>query len=338
MALNEYLTLFLPAVEQELHRVVDSAFLPECEDLHTMLAYHLGFPVGGLKATSQGKRIRPIILLLCAAAMDHPWSSALPAAVAVELIHNFSLIHDDIEDSSPLRRGRPTVWSRWGVAQAINAGDAMFSLAQTAILDLESTTSPTVALAACQILNKACINLTEGQYLDLAYESKQNLTIDAYWPMITGKTARLLSACTAIGALAGAASLPVISEFEEFGRNLGLAFQIQDDYLGIWGDASLTGKSTQSDLASRKKTLPVLYGLAQNGDFARRWKDGPIQAEEVSEAAGLLARDGGKDYAQQTADRLTQLALQALDRAAPHETNASLALTELVQLLLLRQS
>jgi geranylgeranyl diphosphate synthase type I len=145
MAFLEYSSLFMPAVEQELHRVVDSAFMPECDDLHTMLAYHLGFPSNGLKPTLAGKRIRPILLLLCTAAMDHPWISALPAAAAVELIHNFSLIHDDIEDNSPLRRGRPTIWSRWGVAKAINAGDAMFSLAQTAIIDLQLTTTPAVA-------------------------------------------------------------------------------------------------------------------------------------------------------------------------------------------------
>ena len=126
-------------------------------------------------------------------------------------------------------------------------------------------------------MNQACLNLTKGQYLDLAYELRQQLTPDAYWPMIEGKTAALLSACTMTGALLGGASASELGAFKEFGRNLGLAFQIQDDYLGIWGATELTGKSTQSDLVSGKKSFPVLFGLSKKGKFAERWQAGAVE-------------------------------------------------------------
>src|SRR5690606_29783178 len=145
---------------------------------------------------------------------------------------NFSLIHDDIQDNSPLRRGRETVWKRWGVPQAINAGDTLFSLAQLTILRLAETASPEVSLRAAQVLHETCLQLTQGQYLDLAYESRGNLSIEAYWPMVTGKTGALLSACTRIGAIVACAPEDVIQAYARFGLSLGLAFQLQDDLLG----------------------------------------------------------------------------------------------------------
>jgi geranylgeranyl diphosphate synthase type I len=337
MDLKEYTSLFLPAVELELHRIVDHAFSPEASFLHDMLAYHLGWSGPGAGPAAQGKRIRPLLLLLSSAAVGQDWHIALPAAAAVELVHNFSLIHDDIQDNSPTRRGRPTVWAQWGIPQAINAGDAMFSLAQLAILDLQLDTSPLIALKASHRLNQAWAGLTEGQYLDLSYESRHDLVVDDYWKMINGKTAGLLAAGASIGALVGAASPSVVDGFDAFGRSLGLAFQIQDDYLGIWGNSNLTGKSTDSDLVSGKKSFPVLYGLSLHGNFATRWSAGPISPVEVSEIAAILTHEGVEKVTRQTTDQLTQRALLNLQAVVPHPNEAFLALYDLVQQLLSRQ-
>jgi geranylgeranyl diphosphate synthase, type I len=282
-----------------------------------MLAYHLGWEGEGAGAEARGKRIRPLLVLLTAAAAGGDWERALPAAAAVELVHNFSLVHDDIQDNSPIRRGRPTVWKQWGIPQAINSGDAMLTLAHLVLLRLAETSSPDIALQAARILQTACLHLTQGQYLDLLYEARGDLTLDAYWPMVKGKTAALLAACTELGALAAAAPPEKRQAYRLFGHDLGLAFQALDDILGIWGDASLTGKSADSDLLTGKKSLPVLYGLSQNGPFSYRWQQGAIRPEEVDSLAAQLEKEGAREFAQQAATRLTDQALQALSEAGP---------------------
>ena len=324
---------FLPAIEDELHHVVDSSGGPGLDEFRHMLAYHLGWEGEGAGQGASGKRIRPQLVLLAAAAAGGEWRCALPAAAAVELVHNFSLIHDDIEDNSQLRHGRPSVWVRWGMPLAINAGDAMFTLSHIALLRLEETTTPAITLRAFHILHETCLRLTQGQYLDISYESRGDLSLEAYWPMIGGKTAALLAACTELGALAAGAGEPVREAYRRFGRSLGLAFQAQDDLLGIWGDAALTGKPAESDLVSGKKSLPVLYGLGQAGEFAARWGDGPIKASEVPALARLLEREGARSYTEQRAAELTAEALRALDEADP-QGEAGQALTALANKLL----
>jgi geranylgeranyl diphosphate synthase type I len=235
----------------------------------------------------------------------------------VELIHNFSLIHADIEDHSPTRRGRPTLWKLWGVAQAVNAGDALFTLAHLALLRLEDTASPQAALQAARLLQETCLHLTQGQYLDLSYEKRQDLTLEEYWPMIAGKTGALLAACTRLGAVVAGAPEEQAGYFADFGRSVGLAFQAQDDLLGIWGDAALTGKSAESDLLAGKKSLPVLYGLVQNGPFAEQWRRGPVKEGDVRALAEQLEMEGGRIYTQSQVERLTGEALRSLETACP---------------------
>jgi geranylgeranyl diphosphate synthase type I len=209
----------------------------------------------------------------------------------------------------------------------------MFTLAQLAILQLESTTNSQIALDASQLLNKACIDLTLGQYLDLSYEAKRDLTLEDYWPMIGGKTAALLSTCTELGALISGASKEICSAFRDFGRYLGLAFQVQDDFLGIWGETDQIGKSTKTDLVSGKKTLPVLYSLERKGSFAKLWNEHPISGEDVLEAVELLTSDGAYDFTKKTVDQLTRLALQSLEKAVPIANEESMALIELTNSL-----
>lgn len=307
----------LLAVEQELHRAVAPASGAGLEEYHAMLAYHLGWVGEGAGPQAGGKRIRPLLVLLICASAGGDWQRALPAAAAVELIHNFSLIHDDIQDNSPLRRGRPTVWTQWGVSQAINAGDAMFTLAHLSLLRLEETTPAATVIAAMRILQQTCLRLTQGQYLDMAYEKRGDITLKDYWPMVNGKTAALLSACTELGALTAGTDESARRLYREFGHLLGLAFQAQDDLLGIWGDAALSGKSNESDLLSGKKSLPVLYGLDRNRAFAARWRQGPIRPDEISRLATQLEAEGGRAFTESAAADLTNRALQTLDEAKP---------------------
>ena len=166
-----------------------------------MLAYHMGWEGEGAGPAARGKRIRPLLVLLTSGAAQGDWKNALPAAAAVELIHNFSLIHDDIQDGSDQRRGRPTVWKLWGTAQAINSGDAMFALAHLTIFRLAGTTNEHTAFQAAHMLQETCLELTKGQFLDMSYETQSQLMIDDYWPMVSGKTAALLATCTELGAL-----------------------------------------------------------------------------------------------------------------------------------------
>lgn len=307
------------ALEETLRNSLPPVDTPILADYRHMLAYHLGWEGEGAGPEATGKRIRPLLTLLTCAAACGDWRNALPAAAAVELVHNFSLIHDDIQDHSPLRRGRRTVWNIWGVAQAINAGDAMFTLAHLALLQLQKTCSPEIVIQASTILHQACLELTQGQFLDLAFETSQVVTLEDYWRMASGKTAALLAAATELGALVAGAEPAFRKAYRQFGHALGLAFQAQDDNLGIWGDAALTGKSSESDLLSGKKSLPVIFALNQGGDFARRWRQGGIQPEEVRHLASLLEREGARAFAEEQARSMTEQSLQALHQARPQE-------------------
>lgn len=337
MSLKDWMDVCLPAIEDELQHTVSHVEGPSLNDMYFMLAYHMGWEGEGAGPEARGKRIRPLLVLLCCASVGVEWRIALPAAAAVELVHNFSLVHDDIQDQSPLRRSRRTLWKRWGVAQAINAGDALFALAFIALERLGETVSTQAALHATQVLLESCLTLTKGQYLDISYEGRNNLTIEDYWPMVSGKTAALLSACTELGALAAQANPDVCAAYRRFGHLLGLAFQAQDDLLGIWGDANLTGKSVHSDLISGKKSLPVLYGLSQGGAFADRWVRGAIQSEEVPELAAQLEADGARAFTQEQATKLTAQALEALQETGL-QGEAGEALSFLAHRLLNRET
>jgi geranylgeranyl diphosphate synthase, type I len=336
MTLKQLTSFYLPAIEDELKVALNRIDVPSFLELHHIMAYHLGWEGEGAGPKARGKRIRPTLVLLTAAAAGGKWQTALPAAAGIELIHNFSLLHDDIEDNSPVRRGRPTAWTQWGVPQAINTGDAMFSLAHLALLRLTETTTPEITLSATQILQATCLHLTQGQYLDISYETRDDLGIADYWPMITGKTAALIAACTELGGLISGANEQTRTAYRDFGLNLGLAFQVLDDLLGIWGDAAQIGKSNASDLVAGKKSLPVLFGLEAKGGFAARWQKGPITPEEVPALAAQLEEDGARFAAQNEADRLTQKAISALERANP-QGNAGQALSDLADQLLNRQ-
>ncbi len=325
----------LTRIESELQRQVSRLDSPRTQPFHEMLTYHMGWTGDGAGPEATGKRIRPLMLLLCTSACGATWEPALPAAAAVELVHNFSLVHDDIQDNSDKRRGRPTTWVKWGMPMAINVGDALFVLSNQAIIDLNEYYSPDVIVKAAEILHDTCLDLTRGQFLDMSYEERNDLSVDDYWPMVAGKTAALLSACCHIGALLGGADEAKQESYRSFGHYLGIAFQVQDDILGIWGNESLTGKSAASDLVEGKNSLPVLAGLGRNGKFAARWKQGPIQAEEVEDVARLLTNEGGYETAYEASKQMTDLALLNLYEADP-QGEAGDALYQLADKLLKR--
>jgi len=336
MNLQGYFEKILPVIETELQETLKNDIDPNLDGMYAMLAYHMGWEGQGAGAEASGKRIRPMLLLLCTMAAGGDWQKALPGAAAVELVHNFSLVHDDIEDNSPTRRGRPTVWAIWGIPQAINTGDALFSLAQISVLRLTKTVSWEAGLSASQALHKTCLRLTQGQHLDLAYEQREDVSLKDYWTMVKGKTGALLSASAYIGSVAAQTDSKTSDHYRDFGELLGLAFQAQDDLLGIWGDAALTGKSTHSDLMSGKKSLPVIFGLNNHQRFATRWKEGHIQAHELQDLADELEHEGALDYVCSEVDRLTKQALDGLALASPIG-DAGDALIELADLLVKRK-
>jgi geranylgeranyl diphosphate synthase, type I len=337
VTIQDYIQEMRPAIETELQRFISRSLPVEYPEIHAMMAYHMGWEGEGAGAEAQGKRIRPLLVLLSAEAAGGSWRKALPAAVAVELLHNFSLIHDDIQDNSPIRRNRPTVWVKWGTAQAINAGDVMFTLSFLAMQDLGQSLPAQDVLLACRILQQTCLHLTGGQYLDISNETRPAIALEEYWSMIGGKTSALLACCTELGALTAGVDESRRAIFREYGFSLGLAFQVLDDWLGIWGDVALTGKSVESDLASGKKTLPVLHALSQDGAFARRWKQGEITPEEVPALAHMLEQEGAYAYTLETAEQLTTRSLDALFQAAC-DNQAAKALRELTHSLLKRKN
>ena len=329
------LQLLLSHIELELQKQISRLDAPRTKHFYEMLTYHMGWTGDGAGPEAAGKRIRPLMVLLSTPAAGGNWEFAMPAAAAIELVHNFSLVHDDIQDNSPKRRGRDTAWVKWGAPMAINVGDALFVISNQAIIDSKQNYPPDVVLQAAEILNNTCLDLTRGQYLDLSYEEKTDLTVEDYWPMIAGKTAALLSACCHIGSLLGGADEAKQEAYRSFGHYLGLAFQVQDDILGIWGDEALTGKSVASDLVEGKNSLPVLAGLEKKGEFAERWVQGPIQFDEVEELRRSLASEGGLLAAQDASKQLTDLALMSL-READVQGEAGEALSELADKLLKR--
>ena len=316
-AITTFAEIAQPALRQELEKTIAQADYSSTPELLRMITYQLGWSGENAGSKAEGKQLRALFCLLACQAAGGEWQRALPAAAAVELLHNFSLIHDDIEDNSDFRRGRPTVWKIWGEAQAINTGDAMFALANASLLNLTETVSPEGVLRASKLFQTTCLRLTQGQHLDIAFEDQDQVDLETYWQMVSGKTAALLAFSFETGALCAGADSGIQKHYHNFGHYLGLAFQVQDDILGIWGDEERTGKSTTGDLVTRKKTLPVLYGLAQKKSFHAGWTSGEMTPEKALQLGDLLETEGGLAYAQREADRLTTQALAAQEKAQP---------------------
>ena len=310
---------YLAAIEDELRAMVSTP-AEAVAPLYDMMAYHLGWLDERLQPVDayHGKRLRPLLCLLACEAAGGDWHTALPAAASLELVHNFSLIHDDIEDNSPTRRARPALWTLWGLAHGINVGDTMLMMARGAMTLLsEQGTDAATVLAAVHILDQTCLSLCQGQYFDIAYEALLEVTEDAYLQMIGAKTATLIAASTQLGALIAGAGERT-EHFRQFGWQLGLAFQMVDDILGIWGDPATTGKPTASDIGSRKMTLPVIFALRdreQGKELAALYRKEHLSEQDVCRAVAILNQTGARSYVRKRAVQYEASTLAALDAA-----------------------
>jgi geranylgeranyl diphosphate synthase type I len=316
------MTIALPETLNRSRDIVDPALRAAIDRLdptsRRVAAYHFGWvDADGRPAPLAGKAVRPALALLSAQAVGAAPDVGVPGAVAVELVHNFSLLHDDLMDGDVQRRHRPTVWAVWDASTAILVGDAMLSLAYQVLADARGPSS----VAASALLGTATQGLIAGQVEDLAFERRSTVTVAECLSMAGGKTGALLGCSAAIGAVLAGAPQATVDALRQYGEQLGLAFQLVDDLLGIWGDPAVTGKPVGSDLRARKKSLPVAYALESGTDAGRALADwlateGPDSDDDVHRAAGLVETAGGRAWAQQEAQRrlvAAAIGLQAVD-------------------------
>ena len=309
-------------VEEELSR---SMPLSEGADPYPLLRYHLGWanadgtPAG--TPVSQGKALRPTLCMFACEALDQDPVRALPAAAALELIHNFSLVHDDIQDQDRERRHQSTVWSLWGVPKALVAGNAMHSIGDVTLLGTaKSGAPPDTALRVSRILTESYLEMIQGQCLDLAFETSTTITSENYLQMIAYKTGALIRSGLEIGALlaTGDPGGETFSAFSRFGSSLGRAFQVRDDFLGIWGETGLTGKPAGNDIRRRKKSFPVVVAFehAKGQDFedlCRIYGQEELDDADVDRVLEVLDAVGAQDLSQTLTEASAGEALQALD-------------------------
>lgn len=322
VGISDYLSQLLMTMRNVLSRWTDG----HADTLKTMMRYPLGWvdKDGNPYDQPTGKRIRPLLLLITADAAGGNWHQALPAAAAIEFLHNFSLIHDDIQDDSLTRHGRPTVWQVWEKPQAINIGDGLFALSYAALSELAETgVEPSIIQKVWNIYNRTNLELIRGQYLDMTFEKQEKVTVEQYLSMITGKSAALIAACAQIGALIGSGSVERASAFAGFGLNLGIAFQIRDDILGIWGDPAVTGKSAATDILTRKKSLPLLYGISHDNKLSELYKQ-EMTSNRVSQIVKRLDKIGASDYAKRLEGEYYSRAMSALEQANPEHAGGQI--------------
>ena len=310
-------TRLLIDIELEMRSVLEERD-GHARPLYEQLAYHLGLDQSD---GPRGKRIRPLLGLLAYQSLTGEYRAALPGAAAVELGHNFSLVHDDIEDGDRERRHRPTLWAIWGIPLAINAGDALFALSRLALYRLlDDGFSERRVLALMRVYDETCLALCEGQFLDISFERQTDVGVDAYLEMIGKKTAALLGASVQSGAILATDDAGTVEAYRRFGYELGLAFQMADDVKGTFWSAAQSGKPASGDVRRRKKTLPVVWAMEHaSADDAARLRElylpaeAPLDDERVAEVLAILDRSGARDHALAEARRHRDLALGGVD-------------------------
>lgn len=346
--LNKYRML----VDAQLRRVIAQAEaeaqVEALAEFYGQMRYHFGWVHSDLSPAQgkPGKFLRPTLLLLafqvCRQQERQPWQEGqvpaapayqleqiLPAAAAIELVHNFSLIHDDIEDNDPLRHNRPTLWKLWGQPQAINTGDGLFSLARLALWGLTNTgVEAQAVLEQARILDRACLTICEGQYLDMSFEGQGNLSVSMYLDMIDRKTAALMQCAMEMGARLATTDEETIARLAAFGRALGMAFQLRDDLLGVWASEQELGKTPAGDIRRKKMSLPILDALEASTPAQRTRLQaiyaakGPASDAQIAEVLEIFALHQVRQHCQQRlADALSD-ARQALEAITPGPTAA----------------
>ncbi|MCY3801611.1 MAG: polyprenyl synthetase family protein [Chloroflexi bacterium] len=339
--LGELVRRYGAAVDAELRRVISDNPLP----LYDMLRYHMGWvdENGRPSDAATGKRLRPVLCLVSCEAVGGNVEAALPAAAALELVHNFTLVHDDVMDEDHERRHRRTVWSRWGSAQAINAGDLLYAVAIVSMSHLDQRgVSAENAVKAIRRLEQTCIQVIEGQYLDMEFETRLDVSPDEYLEMISKKSAALISFPMEVGALVGGADEELQLAFAEVGRATGMAFQIRDDILGVWGRQELTGKPVGSDIRRKKKSLPILMTFeaarSSNRAFLRKVYERPgLPCKAVTEILRLMDALEIRKSVEALASKYADAAKSSIQEL-PVEARAKDELTRLVDFIVSRDS
>lgn len=322
-------------VDPALRKAVDTIAGP----LRLVAGYHFGWwdEDGNPADVNAGKAIRPALTLLTAEAVGgNDPESALAAAVAVELVHNFSLLHDDVMDGDLTRRHRRTAWSVFGRRYAILTGDALVTVA----FDVLSGCGHPSVQTGLRMLSGAVLELLNGQYEDLSFECREDVELAECLHMAESKTGALLRCSCALGALVGGGTPDQVARLGDMGQRLGLAFQHSDDLLGIWGDPAATGKPIYSDLDNRKKSLPVVAALGSDtaaaGELAELYRrEAQLSAEDLVHAAELVDQAGGRAWSQAQAEELLAAALSHLASADP-VAPAAAELTALARLIIHR--
>ena len=317
----------LPAIFSRYKASVETALLrsvptSQGDDLFFPLRYHLGWVDQTGKTSestsSQGKALRPTLCLFACEALEADPERAFPAAAALELIHSFSLIHDDIQDQDLERRHQPTLWSLWGMPRALVVGNGLQSVGDLALLDVAGPSVPAeTALGVSQILTESYVEMIQGQCLDLEFESRTDVLADAYLQMIAFKTGALIRGGLEIGALLASDDPVAFQAFSRFGSGVGRAFQIRDDHLGIWGDQATTGKAAGNDIRRRKKTFPVVYALEKTSGPARQellrlYGQEELGDADVDRVLAILDEVGAQDRSYAITQTSAGEALEAL--------------------------
>jgi geranylgeranyl diphosphate synthase, type I len=343
LKLDQAFDQYLPIIERDLKHTLDGV-PPMLQSFYGMMGYHLGWLDESLSpvVSKIGKRLRPFLCLMTCQAVGGDPTSALPAGSALELIHNFSLVHDDIQDNSQYRRHRKAVWTVWGAPHAINAGDGLFALAFLQLSQLGGRVSPDRVEAVFEDCSRACLLLCEGQYMDMSFEKRSEVSEDEYLQMIARKTGALLSCAAHVGAIIGCHDEALVQKYQHFGASLGLAFQVQDDILGIWGDPKVTGKSAADDILQCKKTLPVLYALRREAELGRDflhnlYRVGSVCPSDLPRVLDALSDVGALEYAEQVNGRYCDQALAQLEATGSDPDKLAL-LSDLVERLRERPS
>jgi geranylgeranyl diphosphate synthase type I len=320
LALPSAFARYRGALDETLRALLGEGLPPgrHPDELHRMLRYHMGWTDAEgrelpAESASGGKALRPTLCLLACEAAGGDWRDALPAAAALELVHNFSLVHDDIQDRDVERRHRATVWSVWGEAQAINAGDALLILGRLALLRLAEGLPAARVAEAARVLDERTLEIVEGQALDLSFEERLDVDEHAYIEMIEKKTGALFDCALRLGALVGSEDAAVAEGLGECGRWLGVAFQVRDDALGIWGAESKTGKPPAQDVRNRKKSLPAVYALARSEELRGVYARPRLSEADVSLVLRALDGVDAAGYCRKVAQEYRGRALARLE-------------------------
>ncbi len=339
ITLQRHQQLIDTALHEAIERVAQHQSTTPLDAFYGQMRYHLGWVDAQFRATQNnpGKLLRPTLLLLAYEAAG-AWGQAgegtepanymrraLPVAAALELTHNFTLIHDDIEDNDAERRHRPTLWKHWGIPQAINTGDGMFALSRYILWDiLEEGVDGLLAARLGALLDHTTLIIAEGQYLDISFEQRQDISVAMYLDMISRKTGALMQCAAEMGAMLGTQNAETIQRLKRFGKAIGAAFQIRDDILGVWATSAELGKVAAGDIYRRKKSLPILHAMEQARPHEQHQLHSiyqqaePLTAEQVKLVLAIFEHTRTKQYCYEFLRRECLVAHEALAHVPRH--------------------